>query len=329
MPLDIAILGTGGIVDDRHAPALASVPDVRFWSVLSRDLPRAEDFAARHGAAAPHPAFTDLQDLLRDDEVDAVLVATPDRLHAEQTIACLDAGRHVLLEKPMATSLDECDAIIEAARRNRRTVGLAYHLRHHAGHRMLRSRVADGAFGTIRHMRVHWTFRAQDDSNWRASPDTGRWWSLAANGTHCIDQIRWFMADTCGDVVDVRAIASHARFKSAHDETTAALLGFESGATAEICVSVQFDSASRVEIYGDRANATLTDTLGRHGSGHILLDSEPLSYEPVDPFAGEWMDFAVAIRDDRPPEVDGLEGRRNVEMMLRIAQATGTDPYVG
>ncbi|NNF03571.1 MAG: Gfo/Idh/MocA family oxidoreductase [Rhodothermales bacterium] len=327
MPLDVAILGTGGIVDDRHAPALASVRGVRLRSVLSRDLRRAVSFATRHGAAGDRTAFTDLAELLADDGLDAILVATPDRFHAEQTVACLDAGKHVLLEKPMATTLDECDAIINAARRNARVVGIAYHLRHHAGHRELRRRVADGALGDLRHMRVHWTFRAQDASNWRASPQTGRWWSLAANGTHCIDQIRWFMAETCGAIVDVRALASRARFGSTHDETTAALLGFESGATAEICVSVQFDSASRVEIYGDRANAVCDDTLGRHGGGRITLDRKPIEYEPSDPFAGEWKDFADAIRDDRPPEVDAIEGRRNVELMLRIAGATGTDPY--
>lgn len=328
VPLDIAILGTGGIVDDRHAPALAALPDVRFWSVLSRDGDRARDFASRHGAAAAESAFTDLDALLSDDELEAVLIATPDRFHAGQAVACLDAGKHVLLEKPMATTLDECDAILEAARRNGRVVGLAYHLRHHAGHRELRRRVSDGAVGIIRHMRIHWTFRAPDASNWRASPETGRWWSLAANGTHCLDQIRWFMAETCGDVVDVRALASRARFGSTHDETTAVLLGFESGATAEVCVSVQFDSASRVEIYGDRANAVCDGTLGRHGRGDVMLDGRPLEYEPVDPFAGEWADFASSIRNGRAPEVDGVEGRRNVELMLRIAEATGTDPYL-
>jgi len=327
VPLNIAIFGTGGIVDDRHAPALVDVPDVRFWSVLSRDLERARNFAKRHDASAPRPAFTDPGELLRDDAVDAVLVATPDRFHAEQAVACLDAGKHVLLEKPMATSLEECDEIIEAARRNRKIVGLAYHLRHHSGHRALHARVADGDVGTIRHMRIHWTFRAPDGSNWRAAPDTGRWWSLAANGTHCLDLTRWFMADTCGEVVHVRSLASHARFDSIHDETTIALLGFKSGATAEICVSVQFDSASRVELYGDRANAVCADTLGRHGQGLVTLDGKPLSFEPGDPFAGEWADFARAVRGGHPPEVDADEGRRNVELMLRIAEATGSDPY--
>ena len=102
--LNIGILGTGGIANDQHAPTLSSLENAQFWSVLSRDIERAEAFAERHRAVAARPAFTDLDEMLADPDLDAIIIATPDRLHADQTIAAARAGKHVITEKPMATS---------------------------------------------------------------------------------------------------------------------------------------------------------------------------------------------------------------------------------
>ena len=103
-PLRIAMIATGGIADKALAPAVTSASGAELWSVLSRDVGRARDFAKRHGAASPQPAYDDLDALLADPELDAVLIASPDGLHAEQCIAAASAGKHVLCEKPMATT---------------------------------------------------------------------------------------------------------------------------------------------------------------------------------------------------------------------------------
>ncbi len=314
--MNIAILGPGGIADDQHAPAVLSHPDTTLWSVLSRSAERAVAFSKKHGLKAPNPAHTNLAELLADPLLDAVIIATPDRLHSTQVLAAARAGKHILLEKPMATSVSECDAMIEACRANDVTLAMAYHLRWHRGHRMIRQQVASDSLGALRHIRVHWTFQAPDGSNWRSSPETGRWWALAANGTHCLDLIRWMMMPTEGEITRIKSLLSSAKFGSLHDETAIVSLAFESGATAEFCVSVQFDSTSRIEIYGDSGSALLNGTMGRHGAGEIVLNGEPVSYPVENPFEAEFYDFIEAIRMGRPPEVDGKEGRRNVALLL-------------
>src|SRR6185295_4929236 len=123
------------------------------------------DFASRHGAASPEPVYTDLAGLLTDPHLDAVLIATPDGLHARQAVAAARAGKHVLVEKPMATDLEGARAMVNAAEAAGVRLGVAYHLRWHAGHRLLHERVQQGDLGDLRHMRAQWTFRTADASN--------------------------------------------------------------------------------------------------------------------------------------------------------------------
>lgn len=316
MTMNIAMLGTGRIADQELAPAIAETNGANLWSVLSRDAARAGEFAERHGAAASSPVHTDLESLLADGDLDAVLIATPDKLHAAQAIAAARAGKHVLTEKPMATSVTDAQAMVDACDEARVTLAVAYHMRWHAGHRKLAELVHAGRLGTLRHMRVQWTFLASSDENWRASADVGRWWGLAGVGTHCLDQVRWLMSPSCGDIVVQENLISRDVWQGPHDETALVSLGFESGATAEICSSVLFDAPKRMEVFGGDSYAICDDTLGPHGAGTISIGGEPMDFEVVNPYAGEIADFVAAVRDGRAPEVDGGEGKRNVEILV-------------
>lgn len=319
--MNLAILGTGGIADARLAPAIRKAGGVQLWSVLSRSLPRAEAFAKSHGAAAPEPAFTDLQALLDDPELDGVVVATPDRLHAVQTVAAARAGKHVLVEKPMATSVEEAKAMLRACEEAGVKLAVAYHLRWHQGHRHLEDRARAGTFGKLRHMRAQWAWPARDASNWRAHEEVGRWWSLAGVGTHLLDLIRWFMVPRCGEVEVVRSVLSRSVWQTPHDETAVVALRFEDGSTAEFCSSVLFEAPHRVELYGSEGWAVADGTLGPLGRGTATTNRGSLRFTPVDPYIGEILDFAAAVRHDRRPEVDGREGLRNVELLLQISDA--------
>ena len=314
--MNIAMLGTGRIADGQLAPALAEVDGARLWSVLSRDAERGRAFAARHGAVAANAVHTDLDSLLADDDLDAVLIATPDKLHVSQCVAAARAGKHVLTEKPMATEMADAEAMVEACDKAGVTLAVAYHLRWHAGHRQLAAAVHAGRLGVLRHMRVQWTSLAPSDENWRASPEVGRWWGLAGVGTHCLDQARWLMVPSCGDIVVQENLISREVWKGPHDETALISLGFESGATAEICSSVLFNAPKRMEVFGSDTYAVCDDTLGAHGAGAISIGGEPMEYNVSNPYAGEIADFVAAITEGRAPEVDGREGLRNLATLV-------------
>ncbi|MGI9421682.1 MAG: Gfo/Idh/MocA family protein [Hyphomicrobiaceae bacterium] len=317
MTLKIAMIGTGRIAETKLMPALQSADGAELWSVLSRDKNRAASVAQSFGARSPNAAHDSLEALLADPELDAVLIATPDKIHAEQVIAAARARKHVFCEKPMATSVEEANAMVSACEEAGVKLGVAYHLRWHGAHRPLFQSVQEGELGDLRHIRVQWSSPAPDDSNWRARTDVGKWWSLAGVGTHCLDQILWFMTPTCGDVVDVRSIISRSVWGGPNDETALITMRFESGATADLCSSVVFAAPTRFELYGSKGYALGEGTVGTTGEGTLSNASGPIGYDYVDCYRAEIEDFAGAVRDNRAPEADGEMGARNVAILCQ------------
>lgn len=317
MSVKFAMIGTGRIAETKLLPALAAADGAELWSVLSRDKSRAGAVASEFGATAPEAAHDDLEALLADPALDAVLIATPDKIHAEQAIAAARAGKHVFVEKPMATSVDEANAMVAACKAADVRLGVAFHLRWHGAHRPLFQAVEKGDLGELRHIRVQWSSLAPDDSNWRAATEVGKWWSLAGVGTHCLDQILWFMTPSCGDVVEVKSVISRSVWGGPNDETALIAMRFESGATADLCSSVVFAAPTRFELYGSRGYAVGEGTVATTGEGEMVTNKGPWSYDYVDCYRAEIEDFAAAVRDNRAPEVDGEMGARNVAILCQ------------
>lgn len=320
---NIGLIGTGKIANSKLAPAVASAPGARLWSVLSRDLSRASRFAEKHNAQAPQPVFTNLHSMLADPNIHGVIIATPDKLHAEQAIMSLQAGKHVLVEKPMAADVESASAMAKAAQKADCCLAVAYHLRWHSGHRQMREKILSGAIGTLCHMRVQWTLKSPNGDNWRTSPKVGQWWSMAAVGTHCLDLIRWFMCEACGEIKSVKSTISSTVWKQPHDETALISFKFESGATAEMCSSVLFESTHRVEIYGDKGFVICENTLGAEGAGTITTNTGLVEFPVSDPFTAEVLNFVESASKGIPPEVDAEEGIRNVEILTIAAREGG------
>ena len=316
-PIRIGLIGTGGIATTAFGPAINQVATAQLWSILSRDTARAAAFAGKFKAASPTAAHSSLEDFLADPLLQAVIIASPDKLHAEQVIACAKAGKHVLVEKPFTTNHEEGVAAIESCRAHNVTLGVAMHLRWHSGHRKLYQMVTQhNALGAIRHIRAQCTWRAADNSNWRAHEELGRWWSMAGTGPHCIDMIRWFAGSPANQVVKRSSIVGREFWRGPHDETAVVLLRFSNGITAESITSVLFNAPSRFEVYGADNYAICEGTLSREGCGTITIGASPLRFDPVNPYAGEIADFVDAIIHDRTPEVSGEAGLEVVDDLL-------------
>src|SRR2546426_3301233 len=120
------LIGCGDIARKRVAPALRDLPDCKLVAISRRRKDLVESFAREFGARRWH---SDWRDLIRNEEVDAVYLATPVHLHALQTIAAAEAGKHVLCEKPMAMDVAECDQMIAACRANGVRLGISYYRR--------------------------------------------------------------------------------------------------------------------------------------------------------------------------------------------------------
>ena len=119
----------------------------------------------------------------------------------------------------------------------------------------------------------------------------------------------------------MRSVIDRSVFGSPHDETAVLVLHFENGATAEICTSMQFVSPKRMEVYGEKGWAVAEETFGYDGDGWIRTDRGDLDFPVRNPYVAEVRDFVLAVEEDRKPEVDGEEGLRNVDLLLRAVGA--------
>ena len=323
MSINVGIIGTGRIAHTQLAPAMQYVRGARLWSVLSRDTQRAANFANQHGATAPVNAHDSLSAFLADPSLDAVVIATPDALHARQAVAAARAGKHVFLEKPMATTLEDAFTITETCRDERVRLGIAYHLRWHDGHRKIAEMLHQGLLGKPRYARAIWTWQADDNSNWRAHDELGRWWGLAGVGTHCMDLMRWMLVPVCGEVTHCSGTIDTSHYGGPHDETASVSLQFGNAVVADFTTSVMFSTPSRFELFCDEATVMCEGTLGATGAGSITINNAPLEFEMLNPYVGEIQNFIDAIEGVARIAVPGSEGQRNVELLLQAAKSSG------
>ena len=285
-------------------------------AVLSRDAERGRAFALESGAPSAR-VHTDLADFVADPAIDLVIICSPDRLHFEHAMACIEAGKHVLLEKPMTTELAAAQKLVAAADEHGVQLATGFHLRFHDGHRALRDEVVDGVLGRVRHIRAVWAFSSYDDSNWRASATYGKWWSMGAVGAHCIDLARWFVDDE-HEWEDFEVLVDESVWNGPHDETAIVAGRLSNGVTVEVLSSIQFGTYHRVELFGDAGIAVCDSTLGRAGAGSIAIGDRVVPFVVRSPFTAQLESLVASIAAGVPNLSDGRAGERNVADLLRV-----------
>ncbi len=313
MTITIGIIGTGSIAET-HAQAIESSKEVTLVAVLSRSEEAAKAFASQRDSSGI-AEYTTLESFTADETIDLVVIASPDKLHASQAKHCLEAGKHVLCEKPLTTDSKQGEQLLTLATSKNLLLATGFHLRSHTGHIELHKKIVEeNCLGILRHIRAFWTFKGSPD-NWRAHSKVGKWWSLAAVGSHCIDQARWF-ADDQEEWQQFRTVISNNKWNSPHDETATLAAQFSTGPTVEITSSAQFASPSRLEIYGEYGYAICEDTFGRHGGGTIMLNGKPLAFTPQNPFLNQIEHIADCIHSGEQPRNSGPIGLRSVRDLL-------------
>jgi 1,5-anhydro-D-fructose reductase (1,5-anhydro-D-mannitol-forming) len=317
MTLGWGIISTGLHVEHKIAPAINATPDAELVAVCSRDQGRAEACAAVHGARA---AYNDLGALLRDPRVDAVFIASPNAIHAQQALQAAQAGKHVFSEKPMATTLDDAVAMVRTCRSHGVKLGVGYHLRQHPGLREARRLVAAGILGTIALAQGQWGFgvRGQD----RPLPRTGlrRWWddpdlmghasTMMGTGVHVVDALRFALGQ---EVTEVAAISDGQTASQPLEQLLAMALRFDRGTIATLCCGRRLpDSRNDLVLYGSLGRLIGSDALweGRQGTFEVVSETvHTCENYPPQP---------LAIREDREPAASGLDGLRVVQVTLAM-----------
>jgi predicted dehydrogenase len=302
------------------AAALGGSPGSALVAVARARAELAADFAARHGARRWH---ADWRDLLEDDEVDAVYVATPVRLHEEQAIAAAEAGKHVLCEKPMALDVGGCERMIAAARAHGVRLGVAYYRHHYPVVARLRALVASGEIGEPVLAQVQ-AFEPFDPP-----PDHPRAWLLRRSesgggpmadfGCHRIE----VLLDLLGPLAEARGFFGNVRLRDREvEDTCVAHLRFRRGAAAVVAVThAVHEPRDTLEIFATRGSAHVS--VLNQGVLRVLTAAGPRE-ERHSPHSNLHQplveDFVAAVREGREPVVSGevgLEVSRVLELLHR------------
>nr|WP_281493982.1 Gfo/Idh/MocA family oxidoreductase [Jannaschia sp. S6380] len=215
------LLAGTGLIGARHLAHIEAHPGLTLAGIVDPD-----PAARRHPEA---PGFATLAQV--DVAADGIVIATPTATHAPLTIAAVERGWHVLVEKPVADSLDAADAMIDAARAAGVHVLVGHHRRHHPRVAKLREILQSGHLGRPVAASLMWLMRKPDsyfDVEWRAGIDGA---PIRQNLIHDVDLLRWLL----GEVTDVNGLASNAERRVARPESGGVVLRFEGGAVATIC----------------------------------------------------------------------------------------------
>lgn len=297
---------------------------------------RAPDLAARYGVAC----VPSVEALVARADVDAVILAGPETVRAEQTQLAAAAGRHVLAEKPMAPSVAECDAMIAACAAAGVRLMVVQSQRFRGVHRRAKDLIAAGQIGAVRQLRLwslfpaSWAAPVVRARPWYADPEAGLFMSQCV---HNFDLMRWLAGD------EARRVYAHITSHGAHgipNLSTVALVEFAGGATGELWVSLELpgatfpDSQFHSQVVGDRGlldfdGYTHLD-LAVDGAWRRVWTQPPLDpQDPLDPvrlesFTGQVQDFIDCIREARPPSVTGADGRAAVELCQAALRSART-----
>jgi len=346
--LRTALVGTGKVAH-LHAAALGTVPESEFVAVCGRPTPRLGAFAEKFGVRA----FTDVGEMIREAGVQAVIICTPHPAHAAPAIAAARAGVHVLIEKPMASTLADCDAMIAAADAGGATLGIVSQRRFYPACQRIRGALDAGRIGSpVLGFATLLGWRGEE--YYRSDPWRGSWAGegggvLVNQAPHQLDLLLWYM----GEVEEVFGYWANLNHPTIEVEDTAvAVVRFKGGGLGSIMVSNSQNPgiSGRVSVHGSNgasvgvqtdggsmfiagttkiADAAFNDIWTVPGEEHMPAkwrqedDALFSSVNPMEHFHRlQIEDFLQSVIAGRPPAVTAADGRRVVELFTAIYRAT-------
>jgi len=347
--LKTALVGVGKVTD-MHARALVNLKESVFTAVCSRSMEKAESYAARYKITA----YSDVAEMVTKEQIDVVLVCTPHPNHREPTIAALEAGAHVLIEKPLASSLEDCDAMIEVSKRCGKQIGVICQRRWYLPAKRVKEAIDAGkigkpVFGTIN--MLGWRDEAYYESDsWRGTWKREGGGVLVNQAPHQLDMLYWFM----GGIDECYGVWSNLNHPYIEVEDTAnAILKFKNGALANIIVSNSQKPGifGKVHVHGENGASVGVQT---DGGAMFVAGMSAILEPPVNDLwtvPGEehmlqqWVkddidffnklpnqmdyfhernieDFLQAVLEGREPMITGEAGRVSVEIFTAIYRST-------
>lgn len=247
------ILGCGDVTEVKSGPALQKAKRSSVVACMRRDEAKAKDYAARHNIPR---AYGSAEELIHDPDVDAVYIATPPSSHAELSIQAMKAGKPVLVEKPMAMNIAECDAMIEASNATKQSLIVAYYRRALPRFEKLRDLIKTGVIGEPRAVLVHHLRRLEDSprQGWKTDPAVGGGGLFVDMQSHTLDWLEY----TFGPATSVSGNVQYQSDDHPAEDLVSYSLGFESIVATGFCAYAVGQTDESVTIHGSLGSAKMS-----------------------------------------------------------------------
>lgn len=335
--LKVAVIGCGSIAQHRHLPEYKANQHVEIVAVCDINEKRAKEMAEKYGAKA----YTSYEELVKDAKVDIVSVCAPNYLHAPVTIAALNAGAHVLCEKPMATSSEEAKAMIETATITGKKLMIAHNQRFVPSHQKARQFIENGELGKIFSFRTAfghggpegWSIDGKD--SWFFEKGKAFVGAMGDLGVHKTDLLRYILGE---EFIEVAAfVESNAKDFSNVDDNAVCILKTENGIVGTLAASWGYRKEDNSTIiYGEKAVMRLEDDptysmVVQYATGEVAKYElgKIQSNEDGGQNTSRVIDhFINSILHDQVPPVPGEEGMKSLQVILAALASSETKQIV-
>ncbi|MBM6595918.1 Gfo/Idh/MocA family protein [Microvirga pudoricolor] len=323
--LGYAVVGLGQFALNQIIPSFAESKSSKLVAVVSGNPDKARDVATRHGVPETNIYGYDTFDrIAENDEIDVVYIILPNSLHAEYTVRAFKAGKHVLCEKPMAVTPDECETMIRAGREANRKLMIAYRAQYEPYNLEAMRMAREGELGAIRlvtsdHGRVLDPKVPADQ--WRMVKALAGGGSLYDIGIYSLQAARYITGEEPVEVYGrIFSDPSDPRFKEVED-TVAFQLRFPSGTLANLSSSYSTAPVKRIQVFGSKASLTLDPATEYYKHQMIVkteMEERRVQIPEANQFAAEMDHFSKAIMENREPKTPGEEGLRDVRILQAV-----------
>ena len=347
--LNVGIIGTGKAAF-MHAQALKNIREIKFSAVQGRNLQKAREFGNRYNVAG----YDSVPEMVNNEKLDIVVVCTPHPDHRKATISAMEAGAHVLVEKPLASTLEDCDAMIAVAKKTNKKLGVVSQRRFFPSSLRIRNAIDQGKIGvpmigTV--IMLGWRDQAYYEGDaWRGTWEGEGGGVLVNQAPHQLDLLQWYMGSEIQELYGVWKNVNHPYIQV--DDTALAILKFKNGGVANILVSnsqkpgiygkvhIHGSNGASVGVETDRGAMFIAgvssivrpptnDIWTVPGEENMLATWEKEDIEFINSVdAVEYyirlqnLDFIDAVINDHPPMIPAEEARKTVEIFTAIYRST-------
>jgi len=317
--IHFGIIGFGRFAEQSLAPAFRLAQHSRLAAIQKRD-PEAARLAGERWSATP---YTRAEDLVKDPQIQAVFCAGLNSERCRETLLAAEAGKHVLVEKPMAMDAGECQRMIDACRASGVQLMVAQVARFSPAVIKMRELVASGVLGDIALVHSDFVFNGLDPSrSWLYDRTLAGGGPIFDVGVHCLDSLRYVLQD---EVVGLRSLTQPRPTQTRTESSAVLALAFSKGALGTLSCSFATGLHwSLLRLSGSRGNLSCSDFTRGHITAQVELElageegpsrKERFTFEVGDLYTAEIDHFSQAILENRPSLVPGEEGLINQRLL--------------